>query len=319
MPSFEGQKFEHTTVLLQPAVDALDIKPDGIYVDGTFGRGGHAKAILERLGEQGRLYAFDKDPVAVGYAREVLASDPRFTIVQDSFAMLEQHAEVWGIKGRVDGVLLDLGVSSPQLDDSQRGFSFRGDGPLDMRMDPTRDISAAEWIASAPEAELTDVIRQYGEERFAKRIAHGIVAARETETIQTTKQLADIVAAAVPKKEKHKHPATRTFQAIRIFINRELEDLKQGLQGAVNVLALGGKLVVISFHSLEDRIVKQFIQKLSKVNELPLDLPVMGDASTAVLKKAGKMIKASEDEVKHNVRARSACLRIAEKVNELAH
>ena len=291
------------------------IDPDGIYVDGTFGRGGHARAILERLNDNGHLYALDKDPDALKYAQEVLEGNNRFTIVQSSFADLEQHARRWGIGGRVNGVLLDLGVSSPQLDEAARGFSFRHDGPLDMRMNPSEGDSAAQWIAKVKEADLVQVIKHYGEERYAKRIARAIIEARQQQSIVTTNQLADIVAKAHPAWEKGKHPATRTFQAIRIFINQELDDLEKGLEQAFRVLAPGGRLVVISFHSLEDRIVKRFMQKHSQVQDLPQGLAVPEDQLVRHMKRIGKMITPTEEEMRRNPRARSARMRVAEKLH----
>ena len=304
----------HTSVLFNESLEALNLDPNGIYIDGTFGRGGHSRAILERLGDSGRLYTFDKDPEAIAYARQAFADEPRFAIAHSSFADLAAQAEQWGIAGKVNGILLDLGVSSPQLDDADRGFSFLRDGPLDMRMDTTSGQSAADWIATAKQEDIASVLKEYGEERFAKRIAGAIVKARDVRPIETTKQLAGIVAEAHPAWEKHKHPATRSFQAIRIFINKELEDLKSFLEQALEVLAPKGRLAVISFHSLEDRIVKQFIQKQVKGDELPPDLPVMQSQLNRRMKKVGKMIVPSKAEVANNPRARSAKLRIAEKL-----
>lgn len=305
---------QHLSVLFHEALDALAIVPDGVYVDGTFGRGGHARAVLERLDDKGRLYALDKDPEALRYAREVLGEESRFAIVQSSFGELEQRARQWGIAGQISGILLDLGVSSPQLDEASRGFSFRQDGPLDMRMDPENDESAAHWIARVKEKDLADVIKRYGEERYAKRIARAVIKERDQRAITTTSHLAEVVAAAHPAWEKGKHPATRSFQAIRIFINRELEDLEKGLEQALEVLAPGGRLVVISFHSLEDRMVKRFIQKHSQVRDVPPGLAIPEDQLKMRLKRLGKMITPGDEEIKTNPRARSARMRVAEKL-----
>jgi 16S rRNA (cytosine1402-N4)-methyltransferase len=309
--------FQHRTVLLDEAVDALAIhgvRAGGIYVDGTFGRGGHSRLLLSRLGTDGRLVAFDKDPQAIATAHEV--DDPRFTIVHDSFATMAAALAERGI-GQVDGVLLDLGISSPQVDDAARGFSFRNDGPLDMRMDTTRGISAAEWLATESEQTLEKVIRDYGEERFAFQIAKAIVARRAVEPISGTRQLAGIVAGAVKTREKGKDPATRTFQAIRIYINQELEDLEAGLKQAYDALAPGGIMAVISFHSLEDRIVKQFIARHAKAPPANRRMPVEV-AFTPTLKMIGDAQKADETETAANPRARSAVLRVAEKLPEAA-
>ncbi len=304
----------HQTVLLNEAVQALNIDAAGRYVDGTFGRGGHSRLILQQLSAEGQLLAFDKDPLAIQTADEEFAEDKRFSISQTSFAKLEAVVTERGWQGDVDGVLLDLGVSSPQIDDAARGFSFQNDGPLDMRMNPDQGMSAAQWLANAGEADIAKVLKEYGEERFAKRIARAIINAREDAPIETTKQLASIVAAANPKWEKGKDPSTRSFQAIRIFINSELDDLEQCLQQAVNVLKPGGHLVVISFHSLEDRIVKHFIRKMERGEQLPIDLPVMHVQVNSKLKRIGKVIKASAEEVKQNIRSRSAVMRIAIRV-----
>ncbi len=306
--------FAHRPVMLDEVLQGLRIKPQGCYLDGTFGRGGHAVAILEQLEEQGRLYAMDKDPEAVRAAQRAFGSDERFHIHHGSFTELRAMTERLGVFGRLDGVLFDLGVSSPQLDDASRGFSFQKDGALDMRMDNTRGQSAAEWLSEVDEKILSEVIKQYGEERFARRIARAIVEVRKEKPVVTTQQLADLIANAVPTREKNKHPATRTFQAIRMVINRELEDAEEGLKQAVDALAPGGRLAVISFHSLEDRLVKRFMRKESKGEELPPDLPVMGNPQQGRLKVIGKALKASAQEVQDNPRARSAMLRIAEKV-----
>lgn len=303
----------HETVLLHPAVDALVTDRAGFYVDGTFGRGGHSRRILEELEQNGRLLATDHDPEAIRVGRELMQQDARFEIRQCSFSDIDTVVSELGFVGRVSGILLDLGVSSPQLDDAERGFSFTHDGPLDMRMNPEQGQSAAEWIASAAEEDIANVIYEFGEERYSRRIAKAIVRERALQPITRTLQLAEIVKQANPAWEKHKHPATRAFQAIRIFINRELHALEQLLGKAVDLLAPGGRLVIISFHSLEDRLVKQFIQRLSKGDDFPRDLPVMMSAIKPALVKIGKAIKASAEEVEQNPRARSAVMRIAEK------
>ncbi|MCY0912964.1 16S rRNA (cytosine(1402)-N(4))-methyltransferase RsmH [Massilia antarctica] len=307
-------EFQHRTVLLDEAVDALDLtgaRADGIYIDGTFGRGGHSRLILSRLGPNGRLFAFDKDLQAIATAGQIL--DPRFEIVHDSFATMQQALAVRGV-ARVDGILLDLGISSPQVDDAARGFSFRNDGPLDMRMDTTRGVSAAEWLATETEQQLERVIRDYGEERFAFQIAKAIVARRAVEPISSTRQLAGIVANAVKTREKGKDPATRTFQAIRIFINKELEDLEAGLSAAYAMLAPGARLAVISFHSLEDRMVKQFLASKVKVEQPDRRLPIRAvDLPQPLMKLISKM-KPSDLEIDGNPRARSAVMRVAERL-----
>jgi len=302
----------HRPVLLEAALEALAVRSDGCYVDGTFGRGGHAAAILDRLGPDGRLLAFDKDPAAVAVARERFAHDARFRIEHGSFAGLAAVAAREGLVGRVDGLLLDLGVSSPQLDDPGRGFSFQSDGPLDMRMDTTRGRSAAEWLAGAEEAEIADVLYELGEERFSRRIARAIVAQRQEQPLRRTGELAALVERASPTRERHKHPATRTFQAIRIFVNRELEDLRAGLEQALDVLAAGARLVVISFHSLEDRIVKRFMREAAQGRQLPKGVPVTGGPQGARLRLVGKAVRAAESEIAANPRSRSAILRAAE-------
>ena len=305
---------QHRPVLVEETVAGLAIQPDGLYVDGTFGRGGHAGAILARLGSEGRLLALDKDPQAIAAAQEQFLSDKRFMIERGSFAMLKQQVERRGGLGKVSGVLLDLGVSSPQLDDPARGFSFSHDGPLDMRMDPDSGQSAADWLAAAPEHEIVQVLRDYGEERYAKRIAAAIVQARATDPIRTTAQLAGIVRTAHPAWEKDKDPATLSFQAIRIFVNRELDDLEACLPQCVEVLAPGGRLAVISFHSLEDRLVKRFMRKEVRGGEFPHQLPITQAHFHPTLRIAGKAIHASPAEVQSNPRARSAVLRIAERL-----
>ncbi len=304
----------HQAVLLNEAIEALAIKPEGIYVDGTFGRGGHARAILARLAPAGRLIAFDKDPQAVAAAQRLQAMDKRFSIEAGSFVMLAQVVEQRGLMGRVDGVLLDLGVSSPQLDEAARGFSFMHDGPLDMRMDPLSGVSAAQWLSAAEEREIADVLWRYGEERFSRRIARALCAARKAAPINRTLELAQLIEAAVPGREKHKHPATRSFQAIRIFINRELDDLEHCLEQVPTVLGAGGRLAVISFHSLEDRLVKRFIRRASQGVPVPRGLPVTDTQSGRTLRAIGKAIKPGEAELDANPRSRSAVLRVAERL-----
>lgn len=302
----------HATVLLNEAVEALEIKPDGVYVDGTFGRGGHSRLILEKLGEGGRLVALDKDPTAIAAGKAI--GDARFQLVHSGFEHLGEVLRSLGI-GKVDGVLLDLGVSSPQLDDEQRGFSFRFDAPLDMRMDTSRGQTAAEWLAAADENELTEVIRDYGEERFARQIARAIVAARQEREIVTTKQLSDLVAQCVRTREPGKNPATRTFQAIRIYINRELEELESVLPQCVDQLKPGGRIAVISFHSLEDRMVKHFLREAAQGDKLPKNVPIRAaDVPQGKLRLVGKAVYASAEEVAANPRARSAVLRVAERL-----
>jgi len=306
-----SQGLVHATVLLHEAVDALQVKPGGIYVDGTFGRGGHSRLILSKLGVSGRLIAFDKDPMAIAAGQAI--QDARFHMVHSGFEHLSEKLRELGV-GKVDGVLLDLGVSSPQLDDAQRGFSFRLDAPLDMRMDTSRGQTAAEWLAVADEGELTEVIRDYGEERFARQVARAIVAARQEQAIDTTKQLADIVGKAVHTREPGKNPATRTFQAIRIHINRELEELESVLPQCVDVLKTGGRMSVISFHSLEDRRVKLFMRDMAQGDKLPKNVPIRAaDIPQGKVRLVGKPIYASEQELAANPRARSAVLRIAER------
>ncbi|MGZ3240909.1 MAG: 16S rRNA (cytosine(1402)-N(4))-methyltransferase RsmH [Burkholderiaceae bacterium] len=307
-------EFPHRTVLLDEAVDALAIegaRADGVYLDGTFGRGGHSRKILGRLSAHGRLIAFDKDTQAIAEANTIV--DQRFAIVHDSFATLSEVLESRGVT-QVDGVLLDLGISSPQVDDAARGFSFRADGPLDMRMDTTRGQSAANWLATETEQKIEKVIRDYGEERFAFQIAKAIVARRAVEPISSTRQLAEIVAHAVKTREKGKDPATRTFQAIRIFINQELEELEIGLEQAYRHLAPQGRLVVISFHSLEDRIVKQFMASKANVPQPDRRLPIRAVDLPQPEMKLLSRIKPSATEVAANPRARSAVMRVAERL-----
>ena len=309
-----GADFPHLPVLLKAVLQGLAVRPDGIYVDGTFGRGGHAGAILARLGPRGRLLAMDKDPAAVESAEQQFGGDPRFEIEQGAFTMLNRIVAERDLEGHVNGLLLDLGVSSPQLDDASRGFSFSGSGPLDMRMDPTTGISAAEWLETASEREIAHVLKTYGEERFARRIARSIVAARQADPLQTTVQLAELIAAAVPVREQHRHPATRSFQAIRIFINHELDDIREVLDQVPGVLAPQGRLAVISFHSLEDRIVKRFIRDEYRGETPPPEFPLAGMDHRPRLRPLGRAIHPGDAEISANPRARSAVLRVAERL-----
>ncbi|MDK4680865.1 16S rRNA (cytosine(1402)-N(4))-methyltransferase RsmH [Kingella negevensis] len=310
-----NQTFEHITVLLHEAVDGLNIQPNGVYVDGTFGRGGHSRLILSKLGEAGRLVVFDKDPQAIAVAQELAANDKRVSVVHNGFATFQAALDDLNIE-KIDGALFDLGISSPQIDDASRGFSFRFDAPLDMRMDTTRGQSAAEWLAVADELEIHEVIKNYGEERFSRQIARAIVAQRGETPINTTRQLAQIAAQCVRTRERGQDPATRTFQAIRIFINRELDEVKEVLPQVVSRLNVGGRLSVISFHSLEDRIVKQFIRQYSTHAPLPKWAAVReADLPQPPLLAIGKAIKASEAELSANLRARSAVLRLAERTS----
>jgi 16S rRNA (cytosine1402-N4)-methyltransferase len=317
LPNSAGEGLSHTTVLLNEAVDALVTNPDGLYVDGTFGRGGHSRLILDRLGEKGRLVAIDRDPQAIAAATSgaTRVTDPRFSIHHTSFAQMVPTLAALGVT-QVHGLLLDLGVSSPQIDDPARGFSFRFDGPLDMRMDTTRGESAAEFLARADERHIAEVIRDYGEERFAIQVAKALVARRESgNPVRTTRELSDVVARAVKTREPGQDPATRTFQALRIFVNAELEELEQGLKAALGLLAPGGRLVVISFHSLEDRIVKTFIARESK-SEVDRRAPFAAPKPTR-LKSLGR-VKPSAAEVAANPRARSAVMRVAERTEVAA-
>lgn len=305
----------HTSVLLHESIAGLAIKPDGIYIDATFGRGGHSRYILNALGDNGRLIAFDRDPTAIEAAQKFI-HDPRFTIVHSAFAQMDEVALTADLINQVDGVLMDLGVSSPQLDDSSRGFSFLRDGPLDMRMDTSSGVSAEQWLAHADEQDIAQVIKEFGEEKFGKRIAHAIVNTRVHTPINSTLQLADIIADAMPVKDKHKHPATRAFQGIRIYINSELDQLRDGLKAAVKLLKPTGRLAVISFHSLEDRMVKRFMREQSKGKNVPHNMPILQADIDAdkVLKLIGRAIKPSDEEVNNNPRSRSSVLRVAEKL-----
>ncbi|MCB1730191.1 MAG: 16S rRNA (cytosine(1402)-N(4))-methyltransferase RsmH [Halieaceae bacterium] len=304
----------HQTVLLREAVDALVTNPAGFYVDGTFGRGGHSRYLLELLGDEGRVLGVDKDPAAGVAARQLAGDEPRFEFFHGSFAELPRQLQRMGVDA-VDGILLDLGVSSPQLDEGERGFSFLHDGPLDMRMDTTRGETAAQWISSASIDEIALVLKEYGEERFARRIATAIAAARSEQAITTTARLAQVVSEANPRWEKHKHPATRAFQGIRIKVNRELEDLQALLGCALDMLRVGGRLVVISFHSLEDRMVKRYMRDMARGEQLPPGVPVRDSALNRRMKLVGRAVRASQAEVAANARARSAIMRVAEKIS----
>ncbi|MBA3562870.1 MAG: 16S rRNA (cytosine(1402)-N(4))-methyltransferase RsmH [Gammaproteobacteria bacterium] len=303
----------HEPVLLDEVLEGLQVRSDGVYLDATFGRGGHSAAILERLGPAGRLLAIDRDSEAVAAGRQRFGEDARFSIAQGSFGRLREVAAEAGFERQFDGLLLDLGVSSPQLDDPQRGFSFLRDGPLDMRMDPATGQSAAEWLAMAPEHEIARVIRTLGEERFARRIARAVVAARTEVPILRTGQLADLIALAVPTREKGQHPATRSFQAIRIAINHELDELAAGLEQAIERLAPAGRLCVIAFHSLEDRIVKRYLRNQARVAPAFAGLPQIPTEAMPRLARLPRPVRPSSNEVARNPRARSAVLRTAER------
>jgi 16S rRNA (cytosine1402-N4)-methyltransferase len=305
--------YVHKPVLLDEVIKALNIRSDGFYIDGTFGRGGHSREIIKRLGDKGRLLAFDKDPDAVMSVGVDLIQDERFEIIKGSFTMLMRYVKQHEIKKQVSGVLFDFGVSSPQLDDIKRGFSFRYDAPLDMRMNPTEGESASEWLNKASEKEIADVIYKYGEERASRKISKAIIKIRKKTPIHRTKQLAEIICKAIPSNKKDIHPATKTFQAFRIYINHELDEIREVLPQATDVLCKGGRLAAISFHSLEDRIVKRFMRDQSKPKDQPLELPVAQDYRDIKLKLVGKKIRPSEDEVSKNQRARSALLRVAER------
>ena len=309
-----SDNFKHTTVLLDDAVDGLNIQPEGIYIDGTFGRGGHSRLILSQLGEKGRLIAIDRDPQAIAAAEQI--DDPRFSIIHGPFSQLGDYVESLGLVGKIDGILLDLGVSSPQLDDAERGFSFMRDGPLDMRMDPSQGESAAQWLMRAAEEDIAFVIKTYGEEKFGKRIARAIVERNRLAPMTRTKELAEVIAAAMPVKDKHKHPATRSFQAIRIWINSELEEIERALASSIKALAPRGRLSIISFHSLEDRLVKRFMRTHSRGVQVPAGVPMTEAQIQALggreLRSLGKLVPGSA-EVAENPRARSSVLRIAER------
>lgn len=312
-----GEFLQHTPVLLHEVLAALQIRAGGRYLDATFGRGGHTAAILERSGVHGAVVAIDRDPDAIHAGRERFADEllaGRLTLVSSPFSRLAQVVQETGMAGRFDGVLLDLGVSSPQLDNAARGFSFAQDGPLDMRMNNASGVTAADWLARAPEREIVRVIRDYGEERFARRIASAIVQRRSQQPIERTLDLASIVAGAVPMREPGKHPATRTFQAIRILVNEEFDEIEAALEGSLTALAPQGRLCVISFHSLEDGIVKRFMQKHSQEDPVYAGLPVIPDHARPKLRRVGKAVHPTQAEVDANPRARSSIMRVAERV-----
>ena len=307
-------EYTHKPVLLEEALQALAIRPDGCYVDCTFGRGGHSRAILQRLGDRGRLLAFDRDPEAARFAREEFAGNKRFSFHPDSFTRVAGITEQFGLQGKVDGLLFDLGVSSPQLDDASRGFSFLREGTLDMRMNPGAGFSAADWINRAGRTEISDVLRRYGEERYAGRIARAITERRSEQAITTTRELAELIRAAVPGVERSKHPATRSFLAIRILVNNELEELQAALSQVTGILRPGGRLAVISFHSGEDRIVKRFIRQQSRPDDYPGYLPVTADRIKPAMRALGRPVKSEGESIRDNPRGRSAILRVAEKL-----
>ncbi|MEJ2177623.1 MAG: 16S rRNA (cytosine(1402)-N(4))-methyltransferase RsmH [Gammaproteobacteria bacterium] len=311
MTGLSVERVEHIPVLKDEVLSALNLHEDSLVVDATYGRGGHTRAILSRLGNGGRLLVIDRDPLAIYQAEQEWSEDERVEIVHAPFSELSNILEQRHVNGRVTGLLFDFGVSSPQLDNPERGFSFSHDGPLDMRMDPGHGVSAAEWLDQIEEKELAEILRKFGEERFAKRIARKI---KQSGHISTTGELARLVSQAAPFTEKGKHPATRTFQAIRIALNEELDEIESVLPQAANALATGGRLVIISFHSLEDRLVKRFLREQSKGDPFPPDLPVTQDMLKPTLRLVGKAIKAGNEEIKQNRRARSAVLRVAEKV-----
>ena len=303
----------HETVLKQEAIDALVVKSDGVFIDCTYGRGGHSEMILERLTDEGRLMVIDKDLVAIAHAKEKFRDDKRVSVVHGSFSEIARFVEESEFD-QIDGILMDLGTSSPQLDEASRGFSFMRDGPLDMRMDQSGGQTVADWLNKAEGRDIAYVLRKYGEERFAKRIARSIMAFREEQPLETTKQLVDLIEDAVPKKEQHKHPATRSFQALRIYINEELKDIETCLDSVLSILATNGRLVVISFHSLEDRIVKRFMRNMARGEELPSRLPIRDDQIKRYMRLIGKKMKPSADEVERNRRSRSSIMRVAEKI-----
>lgn len=305
----------HSPVLFNEAIEGLNIRRDGVYIDATFGRGGHSQAILDRLNEQGRLLMIDRDPEAIAFAQTHFAKDGRCQIVQAPFSEVAQICSSAGLNGKVDGILVDLGVSSPQLDQAERGFSFMQEGPLDMRMDPSQGISASEWLETVSEAELTKVLFEFGEERNSRKIAKAIIQQRAESPLRTTRQLANLIEAIAPRRGERKHPATRTFQAIRIAINDELGELNQFLHAVPQLLAPFGRFAAISFHSLEDRMVKRFMRAKTNVTaDLPIGIPIVSEALAPVMRLVGKAIKAGDTEIELNPRARSAVLRVVEKV-----
>lgn len=313
--ALEQSQTLHKSVLLDESLTGLAIKPDGVYMDATFGRGGHSQHLLAQLSDQGRLIALDRDLQAIESAQR-FADDSRFIIEHVTFSQIDEVAKKHGVDGKVDGVLMDFGVSSPQLDDAERGFSFLRDGPLDMRMDTSKGVSAAEWLQYAGEDDISQVIKEFGEEKFGKRIAHAIVNQRLIKPLETTLELADLIDEAVPVKDKFKHPATRAFQGIRIYINSELDEVRTGLKNALSCLGSGGRLAVISFHSLEDRLVKRFMREQSRGMQVPKRMAITQaeiDASRA-MKLVGKATKPSAEEISINPRARSSVLRVAEKL-----
>lgn len=309
-----SNKTEHKPVMLNQVLDGLNIRRKGIYVDCTYGRGGHSAAILEQLDAEGRLFVFDRDPQAFKHAEQLFRNDPRVVAIHGAFSLLTEKLGGFHVLGEVDGLLFDLGVSSPQLDDGNYGFSFLRDGDLDMRMDPAVGISATEWINNAGLKEIESVLRKYGEERYSRRIARAVIETRDHEPVTRTRQLAGIIASAVPTRERNKDPATRSFLAVRIFINNEIGELEAVLKQVNEVLRPGGRLVVISFHSLEDRVVKRFMQHEARGNRYPDEIPVTEAEMSPTLKLVGKAIKPSEEEIRLNPRARSAVLRIGEKI-----
>lgn len=309
-----AENYQHVTVLLDEAVKALSVKPDGLYVDGTFGRGGHSQKIVDQLGEQGRLLVIDKDPQAIEVANALYADDQRVFVFHGSFADFSQALDSFDIDSLIDGFLLDLGVSSPQIDDARRGFSFQRDGELDMRMNPESGQSAAEWLSDAQDTEIMEVLWKFGDERFARRIARRIIEHREIKPLQTTLQLANLISEAVPRKFHGKrHPATKSFQAIRIYINKELDDLEHCLESGAERLAADGRMVVISFHSLEDRMVKRYFKKLSTPAPVPRGLPILESNIALPFRTIGKALKPDGKEVAENVRSRSSVMRILER------
>jgi 16S rRNA (cytosine1402-N4)-methyltransferase len=309
-----NKNFKHQAVLLQEVLNALNIKPQGIYVDATFGYGGHTQAILDVLSCEGRLLAIDRDPDVEKYAQCHFKTDSRFIFERNTFSYLKNISTKYGLMGRIAGILMDVGVSSGQLDNAERGFSFKKDGPLDMRMDPTSGMSATDWLASVSEPTLCQVLKDFGEERFSRRIARAIVAARRIAPINTTARLAQIIAAAVPTRESHKHPATRSFQAIRIKLNNELSQLQDALKQTLDALAPQGRLVVISFHSLEDRLVKRFMREQAQGAMWPPDLPIPADRCNPTLRIIGRPLRPTAAEIQANPRARSAIMRVAERL-----